>query len=251
MIVWLASYPRSGNTFLRIVINRLYGRGSSTVYPVDGVRERLGDVVAIENAGVSLADLRNSADVHFVKTHRRRSYDVSAVDRALYIARDGRDALVSFARQCTEEGPERYSEELKELIQRHTGGTASWGQNVLSWLPPIEPAGTIGPTQTVLICYEDLVRDPLMTVTESLRRIVPDLSAQTDVTLPTFGELQQFDPRFFRRGTTGTHRDEMPAELEELFWLYDDNREAMNRLGYDQPDGGDGNGALMTTTVSR
>ena len=235
MIVWLASYPRSGNTFLRIVINRLYGRGSSTVYPVDGVQERLGDVVVIENVDVSLTELRDSPEVHFVKTHRRRSYDVSTVDSALYIARDGRDALVSFARQRTEEASERYGKELKELIQRHTGGTASWGQNVLSWLPPDEPAG---PTtaQTVLIRYEDLIRDPLVTVTESLRRIVPDLPARTDVTLPTFGELQQFDPRFFRRGMTGTHRDEMPAELEELFWSYDDNREAMNRLGYGRAD---------------
>lgn len=86
--------------------------------------------------------------------------------------------------------------------------------------------------QTVLIRYEDLVRDPRVTVAEAVRRIAPDLPMRTDVTLPTFGDLHQFDPRFFRRGTTGTHRDEMPAELEELFWSYEDNREAMRRLGY-------------------
>lgn len=234
--MWLASYPRSGNTFLRIVINRLYGRGSSTVYPVDGVRRRLGDLVVTENAGISLAELRNSPEVHFVKTHRRRSYDASAVDGALYVARDGRDALVSFARQRTEEAPERYGDELRELIQRHSGGTASWGQNVLSWLPPDETAGTVGTAQTVLVRFEDLVRDPLTTVAAAIRRIVPDLPSRTDVTLPTFGELQQFDPRFFRRGTTGTHRDEMPAELEELFWSYEDNRGAMSRLGYGRAD---------------
>lgn len=232
MIVWLASYPRSGNTFLRIVISHLYGRGSSTVYPLDGVRERLGDLVVTENAGISLAELRNSPEVHFVKTHRRRSYDVCAADSALYVARDGRDALVSFARQRTEEVPERYGDELEELIRRRTGGTASWGQNVLSWLPLDEQADTAGPARTALIRFEDLVRDPLVTVTEAVRRIVPDLPSRTDVSLPTFGELRQFDPRFFRRGTTSTHRDEMPAELEELFWSYEDNREAMNRLGY-------------------
>src|ERR1700754_5135896 len=42
MIVWLASFPRSGNTFLRIVLHRLYGVRTSTVYDVDGVAERLG-----------------------------------------------------------------------------------------------------------------------------------------------------------------------------------------------------------------
>lgn len=99
-------------------------------------------------------------------------------------------------------------------------------------MPPDEPACTVGTAQTVLIRYEDLVRDPRVMVAEAVRRIAPDLPMRTDVTLPTFGDLHQFDPRFFRRGTTGTHRDEMPAELEELFWSYEDNREAMRRLGY-------------------
>jgi hypothetical protein len=36
MIVWLASYPRSGNSFLRAVLHNLYGRKSCTVYPSRG-----------------------------------------------------------------------------------------------------------------------------------------------------------------------------------------------------------------------
>ncbi len=42
VIVWLASFPRSGNTFLRILLHRLYGVRSSVVYDVDGVAQRLG-----------------------------------------------------------------------------------------------------------------------------------------------------------------------------------------------------------------
>jgi hypothetical protein len=42
VIVWVASFPRSGNTLLRIVLHRLYGIGTSTVYDVDGVAKRLG-----------------------------------------------------------------------------------------------------------------------------------------------------------------------------------------------------------------
>jgi hypothetical protein len=39
MIVWLASFPRSGNTMLRILLHRFYGRLSYSLYEegaVDG-----------------------------------------------------------------------------------------------------------------------------------------------------------------------------------------------------------------------
>jgi hypothetical protein len=58
MIVWLASFPRSGNTFLRIVLHRLYGVRTSTVYDVDGVAERLGkDLIGFTDRSGSLSDM--------------------------------------------------------------------------------------------------------------------------------------------------------------------------------------------------
>ena len=42
MIVWLASFPRSGNTFLRIVLHRHFGVRASVAYDFDGVAERVG-----------------------------------------------------------------------------------------------------------------------------------------------------------------------------------------------------------------
>jgi hypothetical protein len=84
MLVWLASYPRSGNTFLRIVLHRLYGARTSVIYDVDGVAERLGpEMVGFEERPGSLAAMRASAQVHFVKTHRRRDDDVDDRDKAI------------------------------------------------------------------------------------------------------------------------------------------------------------------------
>jgi hypothetical protein len=43
VIVWLASYPRSGNTFLRVVLHNLYGVPTYSVYEDDDpVAERVG-----------------------------------------------------------------------------------------------------------------------------------------------------------------------------------------------------------------
>jgi hypothetical protein len=81
VIVWLASFPRSGNTFLRIVVHRLYGVRTSTVYDVDGVAQRLGaGLVGFEEREATFEDMRASDQVHFVKTHRPRDEDVDAVD---------------------------------------------------------------------------------------------------------------------------------------------------------------------------
>lgn len=155
MIVWLASYPRSGNTFMRMVIGQIYGRGSRTVYPVDGVRARLGgELVATEQGDMSTEKARASSDVHFVKTHRRRALDVADDDRAIYLVRDGRDAVVSFARQRAELCPARYRDELRALLDRHDGGTASWGQNVLSWRPD---DGSARAARVVVVRFEELI----------------------------------------------------------------------------------------------
>jgi hypothetical protein len=82
MPIRVASYPRSGNTFLRIVLHRRYGIRTSTVYDVDGVAARLGP------DSVGYADVSE-----FVKTHRPR--DPADEDPAICLIRDGRDAVVS------------------------------------------------------------------------------------------------------------------------------------------------------------
>jgi Sulfotransferase domain len=167
VLVWLASYPRSGNTFLRILLHRLCGVRTSVIYDVDGVAERLGpDMVGFERRRHSLQVMRESAAVHFVKTHRQRDGDVDESDRAVCLVRDGRDALVSWARlECEKPGRE-FRTELERMIKTDARrGTGSWGSNVLSWLRPPVP-------QRVVLRYEDLVGDPA----GSLRRVLTDLA---------------------------------------------------------------------------
>ncbi|GLQ56959.1 sulfotransferase domain-containing protein [Devosia nitrariae] len=155
MIVWLASFPRSGNTFLRILLNRLYGVRSSVVYDVDGVAARLGqEFVGFENRPASYDEMRSSSAIHFVKTHRQRDSDVDAGDRAICLMRDGRDCLVSWARMQSETDPDLYETKLREMIDRTDPiGTGSWGANVLSWLMPEMP-------NRVVVHYGELVAIP-------------------------------------------------------------------------------------------
>jgi Sulfotransferase domain len=155
VIIWPASYPRSGNTFLRLVLYRLYGARSSTVYDVDGVAERLGaDLVGFDERPSSINAMRAADAVYFMKTHRQRDSQVDESDPAICLVRDGRDAMVSYAHLTSEGDATQFAPMLRSLICRHDEvGTGNWGRNVLSWLLP--PADHL-----LVLRYEDLVCDP-------------------------------------------------------------------------------------------
>jgi hypothetical protein len=227
VIVWVASFPRSGNTFLRILLKNLYGVRTSVVYDVDGVAERLGaDLVGFTERPAPVEVMRASGEVHFVKTHRQRDDGVDEGDPAVCLVRDGRDALVSWARLNGGSDRARYEAELRTMITRQDRvGTGSWGANVLSWLLPPAPHRHV-------LRYEDLVRDPRPAVERVMTALVPDLAPVPDAVVPSFADLRRTDDRFFRRGHTDTHLDELPEDLHRLFWSRPDNRAAMRLLGY-------------------
>jgi hypothetical protein len=225
MIVWLASYPRSGNTFLRIALNRLHGVQTSVVYDTDGVAERLGsNLLGAEHRPADYDTLRASAATHFIKTHRQRDERIHREDRAICLVRDGRDALVSYAcLQSEQDGA--FEHHLRAAIETtEPRGTGGWGANVLSWLQPPSANHT-------LLRYEDLIREPADAVQGALGQLSLQLST-TGNQLPTFADLAMADPNFFRKGAPGAWQTEMPPELIDLFWSRPDNRAAMNLLGY-------------------
>lgn len=229
VIVWLASFPRSGNTFLRILLHRLYGVRSSVVCDVDGVAKRLGEAfVGYEERPAGYAEMRASDAVHFVKTHRQRDLDVAEGDRAICLVRDGRDSLVSWARMMSEDDPSQFGARLREMIERDTAiGTGSWGNNVLSWLQP--PA-----SQRMVLRYDELIAEPVCAVAEAMAA-VPEMRPVDGAEAPDFKALREADGLFFRRGVVGSHRDELPGELHELFWSRPGNAEAMALLGLPGP----------------
>jgi len=241
MIVWLASFPRSGNTFLRILLHRLYGITTSVVYDVDGVARRVGEeLVGYTVRSGSYEAMRQSETLHFIKTHRQRDDLVDDADRAICLVRDGRDALVSWARQRSEADRSQYRPILEALIETSSPkGTGSWGRNVLSWVQS-------PPTHTVQVRYETLIADPDAAAARIVGAVAPRLRLRVDPQIPSFVELQRVDPLFFRRGMVGTHRDELPDDLHSLFWSRPDNRDAMSLLGYTQMPSGLGRSRYST-----
>lgn len=167
-IVWLASYPRSGNTYLRTILWQCFGLRSISVYPNDlGGNKLLEDYVGhIEREqNKPLPFLEN--DIPLVKTHENNKDDYPAI----YIIRDGRAACVSLWQFY------KGNISLDAVIAgQHRFGT--WSSHVLSWNPWERP-------NTLLLRYEDM-RDNLPavlnTISEFLKRdiltsTVPDRNA--------------------------------------------------------------------------
>jgi hypothetical protein len=228
VLVWLASYPRSGNTFFRVVAHGVLGLPTASAYDVDGPAARAGaERLGALPRPTDLADLDRDDRLWLVHTHKQPKADAY---RAIHLVRDGRDALVSRAHQLVERGrPTSFREAFLALVDEPLDPAApsagSWGSKVLSWLDRAAP--------TQLVRFEDLVADPAAVVERAVAAVAPGMTRRSrDVRLPSFAELHEHDPGFFRRGATGSHRDELDDDLQERFWSVSANAEAMARLGY-------------------
>lgn len=229
-MIWLASFPRSGNTFLRIALEKLYGLQSLSLYEDDpaSLSRRASHVHS------SLQALHASQDLHFIKTHELPD-DGSP---AILLVRDGRDAMVSFTHFIQDYGVVRWS--LMDRLDAHRrqllNGTPpfdqllrkvilrehfDWSAHYLAWRT--RPAGC------AVVHFESLVREPADAVRQSLGSLGIELPSRGE-RLPDFDQLHAQDPKFFRAGTSGQWRTEMSPELEDLFWR--EHGDAMLDAGY-------------------
>jgi len=230
---WLASFPRSGNTFVRNILYEVFGLTSGTWDVND-------DGVVLEPACFAHP---------VVKTHMLPQHlpnDTPGI-KAVYLVRDGRDAMVSIAhhRSNIVAPGSDFLENLRAAIYAENDSFfGGWSKNVTCWLQRAD----------LLVRYEDLIRDPAA-ATERIRRLVklpePDYSR-----IPGFRDLKYGMPRYgsgvdrdlspeerktlteknFRKGKAGAWQEEMPPELADLFWSI--HGDTMLRLGYqyDHPE---------------
>lgn len=240
MLVWLASFPRSGNTFVRILLKNLYGQESRSLYRDDpaSVFPHKDNPCQCCDLNRSLDELRNSPQLHFVKTHELPDDDSPAI----LLVRDGRDAMVSYAHfiqdygvierspigefvaelkargEETLLGRGRFEQVLRRVIERRY---VDWSAIFQQWSTRRAPS--------VQLRFEDLIAQPVMSVEKSLASLGIALS-RAESAVPSFAELHASDPKFFRAGRTGQWRNEMNAETEELFWR--EHGAAMRHAGY-------------------
>lgn len=163
-IVWLASYPKSGNTWLRFLLySYLYGAPGASA----DVERRIPDLHHTGPDKLPAPDPGVLGGLQFCKTHLLfgpRHPHVGRTAGFVYIARHPRDVMISDLNYVRMTAPdaEKVSDALYvgEFI-RHMGspawqrlGVGTWPEHVGSWL-----AGAAR-FPHVLVRYEDLKADP-------------------------------------------------------------------------------------------
>lgn len=186
-IVWLASYPKSGNTWVRIFLANYLMNGAKPV-PINEVHKfMIGDVSAVmyrqvargkpldTSDPVQVTHLRdgvlrgivgNNADVNMVKTHniRDKACDVELIPAkytrsSIYIVRNPLDMILSYARHHSislDESVDAISRSDNVTLGDERGVITfmgSWSEHVDSWMAP-------APYPQLLLRYEDMLTDP-------------------------------------------------------------------------------------------
>lgn len=201
-LLWLASFPRSGNTFLRILLAN-YFLGGGDAYDINALFDfipsdtsgTLWKRFSSDMAGPSTLERTWSIRPDFIRNYRktlaasafpglkthtanarisgRSGFDFSPNDRVIYIARHPLDVLVSYADYIgqdidstltlmTTPGSYIFSADHAGAIDLR----GSWRQHVSSWLDS-------PPCPLLVLRYEELHRTP----EKSLRQILTFLGA--------------------------------------------------------------------------
>lgn len=195
MIWWLASYPKSGNTWLRMFLSGYLSGNVDINRPAIGVDdlqvyfyhalspsplEQLSDEHRLLLRPAALLHLATAIpEPRYVKTHFARcsidgidSIPASLTHGAVYLVRDPRDVVVSYARHINVSIDSMIDKigSAKSTARRgplyHLIG--SWSAHVRSWLNT--------PFPTLVIRYEDLCAHPR----ETFRAVLDHLDLKAD-----------------------------------------------------------------------
>jgi hypothetical protein len=185
-IVWLASYPKSGNTWLRVFLHNLF-RDPDEPYDINqidkfsvsdsaaGWYKQLDPRPVTELSPEEIAQLRPKVhklltgifpDNVFVKTHSAlvESHGTPTVTMeytagAIYIVRNPLDVVISYAHHYGRDLDDAIKEVNRPGLQTQTGARhvyellGSWTEHVASWTARPSPALHV-------MRYEDMLNEP-------------------------------------------------------------------------------------------
>ena len=216
--VWLASYPRSGNTFLRIILQNIFNLPTYSLYNIEGQGFADPSAAALDEAPILPRNWRGfcsdsaQAQTTLIKTHD----PPQGHETAIYIVRDGRAAIDSYFHYH-----KKFAFEKPSLTEVIAGACqfGRWSEHFLAWQPLTRP-------DTLLLRYEDLVNRP--------QELIPQLGTflgmkPKNARLPSFEELKQQSPVFFRRGQNEDFLTEWtPAQMALFNQLHGAVMEQLN-----------------------
>jgi len=227
---FIASYPRSGSTWLRFLLLEVLSGESSGFRKVDKL---IPDVGKHRKTPPMLPD-----GGRVIKTHEafRPEYK-----KAVYLARDARDVVLSEYAYQTALGLVscNFDDYLLRFLRGKVNGYGSWQAHVISWLD-----ASLDESRDIrVVKFEDLRRNGLGTIGQILDffgvRVDPKVieRAIANNSIQQMREKERVTPqraskrgRFIRNGLTGAWRERLTGAQVRVIQQYAGS--ALSRLGY-------------------
>jgi len=239
--IFIVSYPRSGNTWLRFLIGNIVYQNDYVNF--ESIETKIPDIY--QNSEKKLKDI---SPPRILKSHE---YFDPRYKNIIYLVRDPRDVVISYyhyhikMRSIIDDYP------IEKFVNRFLIGEldsyGSWEDNVGSWIRMRQNSQNF-----LLIHYENVLKDPkseLMKISKFLRINADDERLDRAIELSSKDNMKKLeklqthlwkpirrsrkDKMFVRNARVGGWKDELPkssAEEIENAWL-----NLMELLGYLSP----------------
>lgn len=267
-LIWLASYPKSGNTWVRMFLAAYLSdgpvdlnhglKGSSygdllpqfynMVSPVPHSELDFADQVIVRPAALAMLVAVYAHEMpYLVKTHHA---DVTVDDialipprlteRAVYVVRDPRDVAVGYANhfKCTiDEAIESMNDQNRVIGEGLQHMLSTWSAHTYSWMT--EERFPVG-----ILKYEELHADTFQRFVNLLKFLEIDVvnaKVHRAIKASSFDEMRRQEKKngfhespegvtFFRKGKVGGWKDVLTEKQEKR--IRTDHMAMMLKLGY-------------------
>jgi hypothetical protein len=206
--IWLASYPRSGNTLVRTILYQCFNLKTGSIYVNDlggksPLENYVGHIEHNENQSITFPP----GSLPIIKTHKFQNGDNSTI----YVVRDGRAACASLWEFTNPKVS------MIDIIEgNHRFG--KWCDHVESWSPLSRP-------NTLLLRYEDILED----LNKTLYKLSTFLEREiTHNMLPSRDMIADKDGKWVRKKTDWQNI----LSDKELESFYRVNSKHMQLFGY-------------------
>ena len=229
---YIVSYPRSGNTWMRTILANVIDPSIET-----DPERRLALI-----PGVSIRTVRRINALESPRLLKSHGKFMGRVPRALYLVRDGRDALVSLYHMRIVRPGHTDRVSFADFCRRYFRGDLGerWDQNVLSWLE--DGVRKMGSSLLVLR-FEDLKADVpgrvaevtaffgIEATPEQIAAAIAKASLERlrETERARMGELAP-ERSLYRGGKAGQWRDLMTRDIADRFMAR--SRAALSAAGY-------------------
>jgi len=233
----LASFPKSGNTWVRFFLCNLisiaeWGGRTVDFHAVDETMPELG----VDNL---LRPWNHTVIPRFVKTHRK-CWNLFRGRRSVVVIRDPRDVMVSFYHFETAKLKPRFAGTFSEFIRHDKFGLPAWFSHFDSWIGNC----------SVVLTYEGLRKDDAAEFSRMFESVGvsvrPELTTQA-ARLARFDKVREVEQKFglsrkgvfdanynfSRQGKAGTWRDRF-SEADVAFYraFCNGREETIEKYGY-------------------